>query len=84
MALKYSIADQITKVNELQGEARTHFQEIRMCLGEADELTCQLEHKYGRNFVYQSNAYQLTRKAIGLGQVGNRDWLEINEKFVII
>jgi len=84
VALKYSVVDQISKINKLQNEAKIHFQEIRSCLGEADELTCQLEHKYGRDFVYRLQAFQLTHKAIGLGQIGNRDWLEINTKIKII
>jgi len=84
MALKYSVQDQIQKINELQNEAKIHFQKIRLCLGEADELTVQIEHEYGREFVFRTHAYKLTHKAICLGQVGNRDWLEVNEKLKII
>lgn len=82
--MKYHDKDQIRKVIELQNKSEKLNQQALALLKDADILIKELEKEVGLEFIYEDNILEIEYKAIGFGQVGNRNWLVRGRKIKII
>lgn len=84
MRLQYKTGLQIQKIRELEQQARELNVAAVAKLKEADSLTKELKSVAGEQFIHDNIAYRYDHAAIGMGQVGNRDWLGIDNSVRIL
>lgn len=82
--MKYHDENQVKIIIELQNRAHDLNQQALILLKDADILIDELKKEIGLEFIYKDNILEIEYKAIGFGQLGNRNWLVRGRKIKII